>query len=120
VSVRQDFINAYTAMWSCSAEYADGLLRHIELEFAEEQNKRLIRKVDELAGAQAHEESQERRRLRDEVNKWKDWEARARGATMQIVELTGHGGTSLTGRLQMGLYDEALDQLRLAVEAGRN
>jgi len=72
VSVRQDFIDAYTAAYACSPQYADGLLRLIELEFAETQNKQLTRQVDELSGAQAHEESQERRRLRDEIDKWKD------------------------------------------------
>jgi len=35
---------------------------------------------------------------------------------MKIVDLFGHGGTSLSGRLQMGRYDEALGQLRQRLE----
>lgn len=49
----------------------------------------------------------------DDINEWKTREARARGASMQLLDLFGHGGGGpLSARLQAGQYDEVIALLK--------
>lgn len=47
----------------------------------------------------------------EQIDEWKSWEARARGATVQLLDIFGRGGTSLSAMLQAGQYDKVIELL---------
>jgi hypothetical protein len=112
VTARQDFIHAYTQVWDCSTQYADSLLRQVETEYADAENKLLQDRVDNEAAKVML--AQETAALREQVNEWKSWEASARGAAMQIASTLGHD--EILPLLQAGEYDRATAALRKQAE----
>lgn len=108
MSARDDFVDAYVAQFPCAREFADGLLRQVETEYADTENKQLQSRVDQATVE--HMQSQEVATLRKQANEWKTWEAEARGAVIEIASLLGRG--DLAPLLQAGCYGRVVALLR--------
>jgi hypothetical protein len=52
MSVREDFISAYQMAWNCPKEYADGLLRHVEITAADTINADVNAELNDAAARQ--------------------------------------------------------------------
>ncbi len=48
MTVRQDLIDAYVEKWSCTPEYAEGMVRHVEVGYAEAERQAREQKMEEL------------------------------------------------------------------------
>lgn len=107
VSDRDDFVTAYAAVRGCTRRRADALLQSVEIQYAEQENTTLRQQLDDIGGQQIQEESAERRRLTNEINDWKSWESRARGAAFLIARHLDNGHV-VSGLVLQGKYDEAL------------
>lgn len=112
VSVRQDFVDAYVQTFPCSKEFADSLLRQLETDYADQENRQLQDLVD--TEAVRHMQSQDMDALRKQIDDWKAWEASARGAAIRLVNLLGR--PDLMPFLQAGQYDEAVAMLGIKTE----
>ncbi len=108
MTARQDFIEAYTTVFTCSREFADSLLRQVETDYADTENKQLQDLVDQAAVESM--QSQEVAALRKDRDEWKGWEAEARGAVIQIAELLGRD--DLMSLLQAGCYGRVVTLLQ--------
>lgn len=104
MSIRQDFVDAYTQTFLCSKEFADSLLRGVETDYADQENRQLQDLVD--TEAVRHMQSQDMAALRGETDDWKGRESAARGTLVRIADLLGY--QEITPLLVTGRYEEAL------------
>ncbi len=47
MSVRQDFVDAYAAKWNCSPDYADAILGHVEIMYADSSQAARVQEMEE-------------------------------------------------------------------------
>lgn len=113
MSARDDFIEAYTTVFPSAREFADGLLRQVETDYADTENRQLQGRIDQIAVE--HMQSQDVLALRKQVDELKSREAAARDASAQLAGMMGHGDVG--GLLQAGRYEQALALLRERITA---
>lgn len=72
MSIRNDFVAAYAAAKGCTPQAADGLLRRVEVEYAEAENTALRQQLDDVGGQRIQEEATARRHLYEQIDRLTD------------------------------------------------